>query len=321
MTNPFIVAEIGANHLGDYERAKDLVLAASNIGADAVKFQTWTPDSMCISPEYELDSGPWKGRKLFDLYREAFLPWAWHQPLFELAREIGLVPFSAAFDIQAVDFLETIGVDRHKCASFELTDLRLIRHMASTGKTVILSTGMATQDEMDAAWHAAEKAPKRLLLKCTSAYPAEPEDANLCDLAFFNGISDHTQGIGIAVAAAGMGAEYIEKHLTLSRADGGLDAGFSMEPNEFRQMVTECRRAASAWGKTTRYTPAKGEDRRLRRSLWVNHDVKRGEPLQLGINVVTARPCLGLHPATPLTYKIARRDISAGTPLTAELLA
>lgn len=330
MPNPFIVCELSANHLGSLERALAIVDAAADAGADAIKLQTWTPDTMCISRDYVLEHGPWQGRALFDLYRECFTPWEWHAPIFEHARKRGLEPFSAAFDRGAVDFLEMLGVKRHKVASFELTDLPLIRYMASKGRPMILSTGMATQAELDAAFGSCVQLTPSfgcrvpIVLRCTSAYPAPPSSANLQAHPFGSeqpwGISDHTEGIGVAVAACALGATMIEKHLTLSRADGGPDAGFSMEPAEFKQLVVECRRAAAAIGQV-RYGPTPGESPHLRRSLWVCKDVEGGEPLVLGHNVCTARPALGLHPGFSLDGKTAAATIKAGQPLTAECIA
>ena len=322
---PFIVAEMSANHLGSFERALAIVDAAAKAGADAIKLQTWMPDTMCIDRSYTLESGPWAGRKLFDLYREAHTPWEWHAPIFKRARELGMVPFSAAFDCASVDFLETLGVDRHKVASFELADLPLIRYMASKGKPMILSTGMASQDEIERAfWMARSETSNWVtILKCTSAYPADPSDANLASMrGFFQssyGLSDHSLGIGLAVAATALGATYIEKHLTLARADGGPDAGFSMEPHEFQELVWECRRAAAAIGEV-KYGPGPNESTALRRSLWVHRDVVAGERLRLARNVGTARPALGLPPSTDLSRAFALKSIKAGTPLTADLV-
>lgn len=324
---PFIVAELSANHLGSLKRAIDLVEAAAEAGADAVKVQTWTPGRMCVDRTYTLQHGPWAGRRLFDLYEEAFLPWGWHRPIFDRARLRGLVPFSAAFDWEAVDFLETLGVDRHKVASFELTDLPLIRYMASKGKPMILSTGMATDAEFGAAYLAGCNGSVPTLLKCTSAYPAPMETCNLAVLGVWRrigfplyGLSDHTLGHDAAVVATALGATYIEKHLTLSRADGGPDAGFSAEPAEFAAMVQAVRRAAATLGEV-RYGPGPGEDPSLRRSLWVLRDVSAGESLRFGDNVATARPALGLPPATPLTGRRAAVDLKAGTALQQEHLA
>lgn len=325
MKAPLICAEISANHLGSLQRALDIVDAAAAAGADLIKCQTWSRGRMCIDRGYTLKHGPWAGRRLADLYEEAFLPWDWHRPIFELARKLGLVPFSAAFDQESVDFLETLRVDRHKVASFELTDLPLIRYMASKGKPMILSTGMATKEEIEAAWAAADtgRCADITLLKCTSAYPAALENANLRTLRHMGpryGLSDHTFGDDCAVVATALGATYIEKHLTLSRADGGPDAGFSSEPHEFAAMVQAVRRAAAALGEV-RYGPSPGEDVSLRRSLWVLRDTCAGEPLRLGDNVVTARPALGLPPSTSMENRQAACDLEAGTPLLAEHVA
>jgi sialic acid synthase SpsE len=318
-----ICAELSANHLGSLSRALEVVDAAAWAGADLFKVQTWSPNSMCIS-DYALDHGPWAGRKLVDLYEQAFLPWEWHATIFKHARLRGLIPFSAAFDWEAVDFLETLGVDRHKVASFELTDLPLIRYMASKGKPMILSTGMATTAEIAEAMMVATWRPT--VLRCTSAYPAPLEQANLAVLAgwqhagFRYGLSDHTMTNDAAVVATALGASMIEKHLTLARGFGGPDAGFSLEPQEFAQMVQAVRRAAAALGEV-KYGPGPGEDPTLRRSLWVRQDTAAGEPLCFGENVVTARPALGLPPATSLVGKLAARPLKAGTPLCARDLA
>lgn len=325
--SPFIVAEMSANHLGSLRRAHQIVAAAAAAGADAIKFQTWKRDTLCIS-EYVVEQGQWKGQALGGLYRRAWTPWAWHKDLFDHAREVGLVPFSAAFDRESVDFLETLDVDRHKVASFELTDLPLIRYMASKGKPMILSTGMATLPEIAAAMIAVETTPGHAnvggfgditLLKCTSAYPADASDANLSTMqdlrGRYFGLSDHTLGIGVAIAAVALGASMIEKHLTLRRFDGGPDASFSLEPWEFEQLVTECRRAAAAIGEV-KYGPGPSESTALRRSLWVARDISEGETLRLGDNVVSARPALGIHPDSPIDGCQARRDLRAGTPLT-----
>lgn len=329
---PFIVAEMSANHLGSFDRAIKIVEAAAWAGADAVKLQTWMPGTMCVS-DYTLSDGPWAGRKLRDLYEEAWTPWEWHAPLFKRARELGLIPFSAAFDRESVDFLETLGVDRHKVASFELTDLPLIRYMASKGKPMILSTGMATEDEIEAAAEAAEGAPSLTLLRCTSAYPADATDANLATMEDYGwldtycfpagkgvGISDHTIGIGVAVAATALGATMLEKHLTLSRKDGGPDAGFSMEPHEFKQLVEECRRADAAIG-VVRYGPGPNESTALRRSLYVVKAMEAGEELTEE-NLRTARPALGLPPSEidSILGKRVKIRIEAGTPFTRDML-
>lgn len=320
MTRPFIVAEMSANHLGSLGRALKIVDAAADARADAIKVQTWSPDTMCVS-DYKVVHGPWAGRELRDLYREAWLPWEWHRPIFDHAMQRGLIPFSAGFDAAAVDFLETLGVPYHKVASFELTDLPLIRHMAKKGKPMILSTGMATINEIEAALQATGNCPVTLL-NCTSAYPADPAEAGLltwADEPLPWGISDHTMGSGVACAAVALGASMVEKHLTLSRADGGPDAGFSMEPAEFAAMVTEVRRAAAA--STSRpIGPKPSESPELRRSLWVTREVWPADLLVLGYNVATARPALGLPPSTDLARTVATRMIPAGTPLTADAI-
>jgi pseudaminic acid synthase len=327
---PFIVAELSANHLGSLKRALDIVEAAADAGADGLKVQTWTPGRMCLDQTYTLAHGPWAGRRLYELYEEAWLPWEWHHDIFARARKLGLIPFSAGFDWEAVDFLETLGVDRHKVASFELTDIPLIRYMASKGKPMILSTGMATESEiLDAvgAVHDVGDVWPIMLLKCTSAYPAPWDCMNiralqdLPDMGVSDvGLSDHTITNEAAIVAIALGASMIEKHLTLSRADGGPDAGFSLEPHEFKDMVEAVRRAALTLGEV-KYGPQPGEDTTMRRSLWVVKDISEGEPLRFGDNVVTARPALGLPPSTSLTGKRAARALTASTPLKQEDVA
>jgi pseudaminic acid synthase len=331
MSTPFIVAELSANHLGSLNRALQIVEAAAEAGADAVKLQTWTPGRMCIDREYTLAHGPWAGRRLFDLYEEAFLPWGWHRPIFDRARALGMVPFSAAFDWEAVDFLETLGVDRHKVASFELTDIPLIRYMASKGKPMILSTGMACESEIlqaEATVFESSGGMWPMVLHCVSAYPADLSQCNLFAMQHLSnicggpgwddfGLSDHTFGHDAAVVATALGATYIEKHLTLARADGGPDAGFSSEPAEFADMVQAVRRAHATLG-DVRHRPQPCEDPSLRRSLWVLRDTHKGEPLRFGDNVVTARPALGLPCDTSMVGKRAARALKAGTALQAE---
>lgn len=264
-----IVAEISANHLGSYERALRLVETAAAIGADCVKFQTFTPEQM-VDEGLVLDTGPWAGRKAIDLYREAHTPRGWHKQLFERARELGLTPFSSVFHPDDVAFLETLDCPIYKISSFEITDTDLISAAARTGKPIVISTGMATEGEIRRAAIAADPSPHLTLLKCTSAYPADASDANLISMQRLGefprcrafGLSDHIPGIGVAVAAVALGASMIEKHMTLRRADGGPDAAFSMEPEEFAQLVTECRRAAAAIGEV-RYGPTAAEQASL----------------------------------------------------------
>lgn len=327
MKKPFIVAEMSANHNGSMARALAIVNAARHAGADAVKLQTWKPGTMCVDKGYMISSGPWAGRALADLYQEAYLPWKSQMMIFEYAARLGIECFSAPFDSESVDFLETLGCPRYKIASFELVDLDLIRYVASKGKPMILSTGMASFAEVVAATQAAEDygCTDITLLRCTSAYPADASDANLDTMRSLNietgwpaGLSDHTPGIGVAVAAVALGATMIEKHLTLSRADGGLDAGFSMEPDEFAQMVTECRRAAAAIG-TVKYGCGPNESTALRRSLYFRLAMQAGETITAD-HLCTARPALGLEcdKRSLIVGKRVTRDIAAGTPVTFE---
>lgn len=326
--NPFIIAELSCNHLGSFERALRIADAAAGAGADALKVQVWSPGSMCLDKTYRLSSGAWSGRLLLELYEEAWTPWGWLPKLFDHCRNIGIEPFGSPFDRASADFLESLGSQRFKIASFELVDLPLIRYVASKGKPMIMSTGMASEQEiidaMDVCHHEQKVWPT--LLKCTSSYPADASDANLTVISHQRkmglqyGLSDHTPGIGVAVAAAALGATMIEKHLTLSRADGGPDAGFSMEPHEFKQMVTECRRAAAAIGEV-KYGCGPSESTALRRSLYVVKDIEEGG-LFTSDNIRTARPALGLPPSQlgEVLGRKASKSIKAGTPLTRELL-
>lgn len=265
MNRPFIVAEVSANHLGRRQRALDIIVEAHKAGADAVKFQTFTPEQMVDADKF-IKAGPWAGRRAIELYQEAYTPRGWHEMLFSAARACGMVAFSSPFHPDDVDFLEKLDCPIYKISSFEVTDLTLIRYAAATGKPIMISTGMASEEDVLKASVAADASPDLTLLKCTSAYPADASEANLatmqtlgyfpCCRAF--GLSDHTPGIGVAVAATALGATVIEKHLTIRRSDGGPDAAFSMEPDEFAQMVVECRRAAAAIG-TVQYGPTPGE--------------------------------------------------------------
>lgn len=270
---PLLVAELSANHLGNFDRAIALVEAAAKAGANAVKTQCFTPEQMA-DPETVIESGPWAGRKLYELYCETYTPRDWHAKLFSCAKELGMIGFASVFHPDDVDFLETLDCPMYKISSFEILDLQLIRHAAKTGKPVVISTGMATLDEIWLAFDACNQGrpgpkpwecPWPTLLRCTSAYPASAEDAALVsipDLAHRYdcnvGLSDHTLGLGVAVAAVTLGATMIEKHLTLSRADGGPDAAFSSEPHEFAAMVVACREAAAALGEV-RYGPTESE--------------------------------------------------------------
>ena len=328
MNKPFIVAEMSANHLGKLGRAIAIVDAAAAAGADAVKLQTW--DRMVIDENFVIEDGPWAGLRLEELYKEAKTPWAWHQALFARCRTHGMIGFSTPFDRASLEFLELLHCPMYKVASFEITDLPLIRAIAQTGKPIIISTGMATRDEIaDAAAEVYAEHDRLTLLKCTSAYPADASEANLntmiaigarsgCDI----GLSDHTPGIGVAVAAATLGATVIEKHLTLARTDGGPDAAFSLEPAEFASLVTECRRAAQAMGSVTYGpTPQEMPQHALRRSLYIAKDMRAGDLLTTQ-TVRTARPAKGLPPKC-LPQVLGRpvtRDVSRETPMTWDLI-
>ena len=254
---PLVIAELSGNHNGSLARALEIVDAAADTGVHALKIQTYTADTMTLNireREFMISDprSPWFGRSLYDLYEEAHTPWEWHAPIFDRARKHGMIPFSTPFDDSAVDFLETLGAPCYKIASFENTDLPLIRRVAATGKPLIISTGMATMGEVDALVRAArgQGCKDLVLLKCTSSYPASPEHSNIRTIPLMReafgcevGLSDHTLGIGVAVASVALGASVIEKHFTLSRADGGVDAAFSLEPAEMRTLVDESYRA------------------------------------------------------------------------------
>jgi len=326
----FIVAELSANHHHRYDQAVRLIEAAKQAGADAVKLQTYTPDTITLrstAEPFQIRGGTlWDGRTLHDLYQEAFMPWEWQPRLKQVAEQLGLILFSSAFDSTAIDFLERMDVPAHKVASPELVDIPLIEAMARTGKPLLISTGMATLDEITEAVKAARGAGAReiALLKCTSAYPAPPEEMNLRtipDLArrfeMPVGLSDHTREHTVAVAAVACGAAIIEKHLVLSRSDVGPDTAFSLEPQEFARMVEAIRIAERALGEA-RYGVCREESksRRFRRSLFVVADVKAGETFTVA-NLRSIRPADGLHPRH-LPEVLGRRastDIAAGTPL------
>jgi N-acetylneuraminate synthase len=331
----YIVAELSANHRQRFEEAAALVRAAKDAGADAVKLQTYTADTLTIrsdQPYFRVGKGTvWEGRTLHDLYEEAYTPWEWQPKLQALAHELGLELFSTPFDETAVDFLESMHVPAHKIASFEIVDLPLIRKAARTGKPILMSTGMATLEEIGEAVRAAREAgaEQLALLKCTSAYPAAPEEMNLRTIphlaAAFGtpvGLSDHTMGVAAPVAAVALGACILEKHLTLSRAAGGPDSGFSLEPDEFKATVEAVRNAERALG-AVHYGVSEGEaaSRIFRRSLFVVRDVKAGEPFTAA-NVRSIRPGHGLHTRHlgEILGRLAARDIEAGTPLSWEMV-
>ena len=328
---PVIVAELSANHGGSLARALEITEAAARAGAQALKLQTFTADTLTLdasAPEFRLDhpESPWKGQTLHALYAEAHTPWEWHAPLFARARELGMVCFSSPFDETAVDFLEALGAPAYKIASFENVHLPLIRKCASTGKPLILSTGMASIAELSEAVATAREAgcKQLVLLKCTSAYPAPARGANLRTLPHMRelfacevGLSDHTLGIGVALAAIAHGATLIEKHLTLRRSDGGLDAAFSLEPEELACLVRESVNAWESLGEI-RYGAAREEESSLqeRRSLYVSRDVRAGEVLTPQ-NLRCIRPGFGLAPRyySIVLGRRVTRDLKKGTPL------
>lgn len=326
---PYVVAEMSANHRQDFDEAVRIIEAAAAAGVDAVKLQTYTPDTITMRgdhPCFRIEGTIWDGRHLYDLFQEAFTPWEWQPKLKRVAEQLGLQLFSTPFDPAAVDFLEMMGVSAYKIASFELVDLPLLREVARTGKPVILSTGMATLGEIEEAVRTIREAGGRqvALLKCTSAYPAPLEQMNLRAIGELArvfrvpvGLSDHTLELAVPVASVALGASIIEKHLTLSRASGGCDAPFSLEPDEFRTMVQAVRHAHQALGNTS-LTAAKGEDemRRFRRSLFVVKDIKAGERFTEE-NVRSIRPAHGLHTRyyEQVLGRPAQCDILRGTPL------
>lgn len=325
-----IVAELSANHRQQYDEAVRLLEAAHAAGVDAVKLQTYTPQTMTIDAggdEQRLGAGTsWAGRRLGELYAEAYMPWEWQPKLAELARQMGLVLFSSPFDASSVEFLESMDCPAYKIASFELVDLPLLQRVAETGKPVIMSIGMASWEELCEAVETltASGCSELALLKCTSSYPARPEEMNLRNIPLLAsefgvpvGLSDHTLGADVAVAAVALGAQIVEKHLTLSRAQGGPDASFSLEPHEFRQLVDSIRNVEQALG-SDRYgiSPRESANRKLRRSLHLVVDVAAGETLSSD-HVRAMRPGGGLEPrylSQVLGQKVIR-DLARGTPL------
>jgi pseudaminic acid synthase len=328
---PFIIAEMSGNHNQSLDRAMLIVEAAAKSGADAIKLQTATPEGMTLdvdAPDFFINdpNSPWCGKKLFELYRQAVTPWEWHKPIFERARSLGMIPFSTPFEDAAVDLLESLDVPCYKIASFENTDLPLIRRVASTGKPLIISTGMATVAELDETVRVARQVGCRdlILLKCTSTYPATAANTNILTIPhlreLFNcevGLSDHTLGVGVSVASVALGATVVEKHFTLNRADGGVDSTFSMEPSEMAQLVVETERAWQALGQVS-YGATAAEEKSIvfRRSLYAVQNLKAGDVLTKE-NVRAIRPGLGL----PTKYlevvlgKYIKQDVKRGTAL------
>jgi pseudaminic acid synthase len=333
---PYIVAEMSGNHNGSLDRALALVDAAADAGADAIKIQTYTADTMTVDvkhPRFQISKGHelWGDQYLYQLFEKAHTPWDWHQPIFERARERGITAFSSPFDRTAIELLEKLDAPMYKIASSEITDLPLIRLAASTGKPMIISTGMASVKEIAAAVEAAQGAgsPDVTVLSCTASYPAPPAETNLRRIPVLAqmlelpiGLSDHTLGIGVPIAAVAYGACLIEKHVTLDRGDGGVDSAFSLEPHEVKLLREESERAWQALG-TTHIGPteAEKESLRFRRSLYVVADVTAGDPVTEQ-NVRSIRPTGGLEPDMIGTVlgRTFTADAAKGTPLTWDLI-
>ncbi|MCD4744449.1 MAG: pseudaminic acid synthase [Desulfobacteraceae bacterium] len=333
---PFIVADMSGNHNQSLDRALKIVESAANAGVHAIKLQTYTPDTMTLDLEgdefYISDEvNLWEGHSLYDLYKKAHTPWEWHKPIFDRAMELGLIAFSTPFDNSAVDFLESLNVPCYKIASFENADIPLIRKVASTGKPMIISTGMATIAELDETVRTAQKngCNDIILLKCTSTYPATSENANILTIPHMRdlfkcevGLSDHTIGIGAAVASIALSATVIEKHLTLNRSDGGVDAVFSLEPEEMKNLVDEAKRSWQALGQIS-YGPTEREKASLkfRRSLYITKNMNAGDIFS-GDNVRSIRPGYGLQPKylDLILGKKIKQDVKKGTALQWKLI-
>jgi N-acetylneuraminate synthase len=333
---PFVIAEMSGNHNQSLERALEIVEAAAKTGAHALKIQTYTPDTMTLDldeREFHISDSKslWAGTSLYKLYGQAFTPWEWHEAIFKRAKELGIIAFSTPFDATSVDFLESLDVPCYKIASFENTDLPLIRKVAATGKPMIISTGMASIAELDDTVRAARQAGCQdlVLLKCTSTYPATADNTNILTIPHMRelfgcevGLSDHTMGVGVSVASVALGATVIEKHFTLNRADGGVDSSFSMEPAEMTQLVVETDRAWQALGRVA-YGPTAAEEKSIvfRRSLYVVKDLQFGEKLTAD-NVRAIRPGLGL-PTKSLEQvlgKIVKQSVARGTALSWDMM-
>lgn len=330
---PFIIAEMSGNHNQSIDRALKIVKAAADSGADAIKLQTYTADTMTIPGALTIQdkNSLWYGRELHDLYKEAYTPWDWHKEIFDYAKSLGLIAFSSPFDESAVDFLEDLGVEVYKVASFENTDSPLLKKIAKTGKPVIMSTGAATISDIDEGVRTlrANGCEELILLKCTSTYPSSPENTNLNTIPHLRklfgchiGLSDHTMGIGAAVASVALGSRVIEKHFTLCRADGGVDSAFSIEPEELKSLAEETNRAFLSMGQI-QYGIQTAEVKSLvyKRSLYVVEDIAEGEKFTEK-NVRVIRPGYGLAPKfyDLVLGKVARQQIAAGTPLSWEVL-
>ncbi|SFD34204.1 pseudaminic acid synthase [Clostridium uliginosum] len=326
----FIIAEISANHLMNYDRAVKIMIAAKEAGADAVKLQTYTPDTItidCNGEEFLATTGsPWEGMNLYQLYKTAYTPWEWQPKLMKLAKELDIICFSSPFDLTAVDFMEEMDMPAYKIASFEINDIPMIKKIASKGKPVIISTGIAYMSEIEEAVRTCKEEGNDniILLKCTSAYPTPYEDINLKTIPniketfdCITGLSDHTLGDSVAIASVAIGAKIVEKHLTLKREDGGPDSIFSMEPKEFKKMVKNIRIVEKAMGKATYELTEKQKSSKGRsRSLYVVEDIGQGEVFTTK-NVRSIRPCYGLHTRyyESIIGKKARCNLKKGTPL------
>jgi N-acetylneuraminate synthase len=333
---PFVIAELSGNHNQSIDLAIEMIEAAAKAGVDAIKLQTYTADTMtldCEHDDFQILEGDnlWQGNSLHKLYQKAYTPWEWHKTLFEKAQSLGLIAFSSPFDISAVEFLETLNVPCYKIASFENNDIPLIERIAKTGKPVIISTGMASLTEISEAIDCLKSngCQQIVLLKCTSAYPASPAQANLKTLAHLRatfacevGISDHTLGIGVSIAGVALGASVIEKHFVLSRNDGGVDAAFSLEPDEFTLLVNESKSAAQSLGKVIYGGDTSEQNsKKYRRSLYISQDVRKGQPLTED-NIKVVRPGFGLAPKhykQVLGQKVSQ-DLTKGTALSWDVL-
>ena len=330
----YVIAEMSANHNRNFNKAVKIIKAAKEAGADAIKLQTYTPDTItidCNEECFQIKGTLWDGQTLYDLYKEAYTPWEWQPKLKKIANDLGMDLFSTPFDHTAVDFLAKMGVPVYKVASFELVDIPLLRRIAQTGKPIIMSTGMATLSEIDEAVSAIREAggSQLALLKCTSAYPAPPDEMNLRTISHLaeafgvpTGLSDHTLGIAVPVAAVALGACIIEKHFTLSRQDPGPDSAFSLEPHEFKEMVDAIRMAEKAIGEVNyEITEKEQASRVFRRSLFVVKDIKKGEKFTEE-NVRSIRPSHGLHTRyfeQVIGHK-AKRSVQKGTPVSWDLV-
>lgn len=333
---PFIIAEMSGNHNQSLERALKIVEAAASCGVDALKIQTYTPDSLTLNINnqkgffIEDKNSPWFGRTSYDVYQEAALPYEWHKPIFDKCKELGIIGFSTPFDFSDVDFLESLDCPIYKIASAEMIDIPLLKRIAKTQKPVIMSTGMATLEEIQEAVETLKSngCNDLTILKCTTSYPARVEDSNLLTIPDLQkhfpdcnvGLSDHTLGIGAAIASVALGASVVEKHFTLSRDDGGVDSTFSMEPREMKQLVQECNNAYSALGKVSyELTETEKINVDFRRSLYISKDIKKGEKFTAE-HIRSVRPAYGLHPRyyEKTIGKIAAKDLKFGTALKQE---